>query len=58
MFAVSLAVVLVQVLGGYLVTPAWSASWVSGLGLPVLLIVIAAALLAYSRHAAHRGGLS
>lgn len=58
MFAVSLAALLVQVLGGYLVTPAWAASGAAGLVMPVLLLVIAVALLAYARKAQSRHWLS
>ena len=58
MFALSLAALAVQLLGAYLVTPAWAASGVAGLGLPVLLIVIAFALLAYARNVASRGWLA
>ena len=54
MFAVSLGALAVQVLGIYLVTPAWSVAGPSSLGMPALLIVIAVALLAYARHAAGR----
>ena len=58
MFALSLAAVLVQVLAGYLVTPAWAASGAAGLVLPALLIAIAIALLGYARAAARRGWLA
>lgn len=58
MFALSLAAVLLQVLGGYLVTPAWSTSGPAGLTLPALLIAIAIALLGYARTAARRGWLA
>lgn len=54
MFAASLAALVAQVLGTYLVTPAWAAAGAAGLALPALLIVIGVALLAYARHAAGR----
>lgn len=38
---VSLVSITVQMVGAYLVTPAWSASGATGLVLPVLLVVIA-----------------
>lgn len=58
MFALSLAAVLVQVLAGYLVTPAWAASGAAGLVLPALLIAIAIALVGYARTAVRRGWLA
>lgn len=57
MFALSLAGLLVQLVGTYLVTPAWELSGVAGLALPALLVVIAVLLLGYSRKAAARGWL-
>lgn len=58
LFALSLAAVLVQVIAGYLVTPAWAASGAAGLVLPGLLVAIAIALLGYARSAVRRGWLS
>lgn len=58
MSALSLAALAVQLLGAYLVTPAWASSGAAGLGLPVLLVVIAFALLAYARNVASRGWLA
>lgn len=58
MFGVSLVALAVQLLGAYLVTPAGAASGAAGLGLPVLLIVIAFALLAYACNVASRGWLA
>ena len=58
MFVLSLAAVLVQVLGGYLVTPAWAASGPAGLVLPALLVAVAIALLGYARTTARRGWLA
>ena len=49
MFAVSLLALLVQFGGAYLVTPAWQAYGVAGLAMPGLVLVIALALLVYSR---------
>ena len=58
MFAVSLVALAVQLLGAYLVTPAWAASGVAGLALPALLIAIVAGLLGYARSVARRGRLA
>lgn len=49
MFAVSLLALLVQLAGAYLVTPAWQAYGIAGLAMPGLVLVIALALLVYSR---------
>lgn len=57
LFAVSLVALVVQVLGAYLVTPAWAAYGAAGLLMPVLLLAIAAALWSYARKAAARGWL-
>lgn len=57
MFALSLVGLLVQLVGAYLVTPAWEVSGPAGLAMPVVLIAIAALLLGYSRKAAARGWL-
>ncbi|KAF1694583.1 hypothetical protein CSC64_03995 [Pseudoxanthomonas koreensis] len=57
MFQVSLLGLLVQFVGAYLVTPAWQAYGAAGLAMPVLLLVIALALLFYSRRCTARGWL-
>ncbi len=57
LFALSLAALAVQVLGAYLVTPAWAGYGAAGLVMPVLLLVIATVLWAYARKAAARGWL-
>jgi hypothetical protein len=57
MFQVSLLGLLVQTAGAYLVTPAWRAFGAAGLAMPVLLLVIALALLFYARRCAVRGWL-
>ncbi|GAB3509524.1 hypothetical protein MNQ95_09075 [Pseudoxanthomonas daejeonensis] len=57
MFGVSLLALLVQFAGAYLVTPAWQAYGVAGLAMPVLLLVISLALLAYARRCRARGWL-
>ena len=49
MFAISLLALLVQVVGGYLVTPAWAAYGAAGLALPGLLLVVALLLWRYAR---------
>lgn len=48
-FTVSLAALVVQIAGGYLVTPAWQASGAAGAVFPAVLLVIALALLWYAR---------
>ena len=48
-FTVSLVALVVQVAGGYMVTPAWTASGVAGAVMPALLLAIAIALLWYAR---------
>lgn len=57
MFQVSLLGLLVQIVGAYLVTPAWQAFGAAGLAMPVLLLVITLALLFYARRCAARGWL-
>lgn len=57
MFALSLAALLVQVIGTFLVTPAWQAMGPTALVFPALLLVIAFALLGFARNAIHRGWL-
>ena len=48
-FAVSLAALVVQIGGGYLVTPMWQASGAPGAAFPAVLLAIAVALLSYAR---------
>jgi hypothetical protein len=48
-FTVSLVALVVQVAGGYLVTPAWQASGVGGAAMAALLLAIAVAVLSYAR---------
>lgn len=57
MFALSLAALLAQVLGTFALTPAWRALGAMGLVFPVLLLVIASALLGFARRALARGWL-
>ncbi|HEY0504186.1 MAG TPA: hypothetical protein VGD42_11905 [Lysobacter sp.] len=57
-FVLSLAGLVAQCLGTFLLTPAWQAMGPSGLALPILLLVIAWLLVAYSRRAAAHGWLS
>ena len=57
LFAISLVALVVQILGAYLVTPAWSAYGAAGLLMPALLLAIAAALWSYARQASARGWL-
>lgn len=58
MFLLSLLALVVQVVASFTVTPAWQLLGASALVMPVLLLVIAIALYAYSRRAAARGWLA
>lgn len=58
MFLLSLLGLLVQMLGAYAVTPAWSAYGAAGLAMPILLVAIAVFLWLYSRKAAARGWIA
>jgi len=57
LFAISLVALVVQILGAFLVTPAWAAYGAAGLVMPLLLLAISAALWSYARKAAARGWL-
>ena len=57
MFAISLLALLVQVIGTYLVTPAWVAYGAAGLAMPVLLLGVALLLWDYARRCAARAWL-
>jgi hypothetical protein len=48
-FAVSLLALVVQIAGGYLVTPVWQASGAAGAAMPALLLTIGVVLLWYAR---------
>ena len=50
-FAVSLAALVVQIAGAYLVTPLWQASGAAGAAMPVLLLAIGTFLLRHARRA-------
>ena len=56
-FLVALIALVLQVLGSYLATPAWSVNGAAGLGFPVLLVAIAFGLWWFSRRMAARGVL-
>ena len=56
-FLLSLLAVLVQLVAGYLVTPAWSLTGAAGLVQPVLQVVISLALYGHARRASVRGWL-
>lgn len=56
-FAVSLLALVVQVIGAYVATPAWSAFGAQGLAMPVLLLVIAVVLWRYAARARTAGAL-
>ncbi len=58
LFLLSLIGLLVQMIGGYVVTPAWAAYGAAGLAMPVVLLVIALFLLRYAGKAQARGWLS
>ena len=51
-FTVSLVALVVQIAGGYLVTPLWQASGAAGMAFPALLLVVAIAVLWYARRRA------
>jgi hypothetical protein len=57
LFLVSLLAIVVQMVGAYAVTPAWQAYGAAGLGMPVMLVVIAAYLYWYASKAAAKGWL-
>ncbi|MGN7833708.1 hypothetical protein ACTJI2_19055 [Pseudoxanthomonas sp. 22568] len=57
MFFVSLLALLVQMIGAYLVTPAWDAYGVAGLVMPAVLIVIALLFWRYAQKCMVRGWL-
>ena len=58
MFLLSLIALLVQMIGAYVVTPAWSAYGPVGLVMPAVLLAIALFLLWYANKAQARGWLS
>lgn len=57
LFLVSLIGLLVQVIGAYVVTPAWAAYGAAGLAMPAVLLAISVFLLWYANRAADRGWL-
>lgn len=57
MFFVSLLALLVQMIGGYLVTPAWDAYGPAGLVMPAVLILIALLFWRYAQKCVVRGWL-
>ncbi|HRF84429.1 MAG TPA: hypothetical protein PLO34_08405, partial [Pseudoxanthomonas sp.] len=57
MFAISLLALLVQMVGGYAVTPAWAAYGAAGLAMPALLLVVALLQWNYARRCRVRGWL-
>lgn len=57
MFFVSLLALLVQTIGAYLVTPAWTAYGAAGLVVPVILIIIALLFWRYAQKCVVRGWL-
>nr|WP_295376464.1 hypothetical protein [Pseudoxanthomonas sp.] len=57
MFFVSLLALLVQMIGAYLVTPAWDAYGPAGLVMPVVLILIALLFWRYAQKCVVRGWL-
>jgi len=55
LFVVSLVALVAQLLAAYLVTPVWATSGAAGLVLPVVLLVIAVALVLHARRSAACG---
>ena len=58
MFLLSLLSLLVQMIGAYVVTPAWAVYGPAGLVMPAMFILIALFLLWYANKAKARGWLS
>lgn len=58
MFLLSLIALVVQIMGAYVVTPAWAAYGPVGLVMPAVLLLIALFLLWYANKAKTRGWLS
>ncbi|MEL1265782.1 hypothetical protein [Pseudoxanthomonas putridarboris] len=58
LFLLSLIGLLVQLIGAYVVTPAWAAYGVAGLVMPAVLLAIAVFLLWYANRAQDRGWLA
>mgnify|MGYP006198106437 FL=1 len=56
-FLISLLALLMQIVGAYAVTPVWEAYGPAGLGMPILLVVIALLLWVYARKATIRDWL-
>jgi hypothetical protein len=54
LFLISLLALLAQMMGAYAVTPVWQAYGPAGLGMPILLVVIALLLWVYARKATIR----
>ncbi|VXC04662.1 conserved membrane hypothetical protein [Luteimonas sp. 9C] len=57
MLRVSLVAVVVQMAASYALTPVWSLTGLRGLGLPLLLVLVVAAVWLFARGAARRGWL-
>jgi len=53
-FLISLLALLAQMMGAYAVTPVWQAYGPAGLGMPILLVVVALLLWVYARKATIR----
>ena len=58
LFLISLIAVLVQMVAAYALTPAWAVYGITGLIMPVLVVLVALLLWRYSGKAAARGWLS
>lgn len=58
MFLLSLIALLVQMIGAYVVTPAWAVYGPAGLVMPAVFVLIAMFLLWYANKAQARGWLS
>lgn len=57
MLLLSFVAIVVQMAASYALTPVWSLTGVSGLGFPLLLILVVAAVWLFARGAARRGWL-
>jgi len=58
LFLISLIAVLVQMVAAYALTPAWAVYGITGLIMPVLVVLVALLLWRYSGKAAARGWLN
>lgn len=57
MLRVSVVAIVLQMLASYALTPVWALTGIRGLGMPVLLILVVAAMWLFARGATRRGWL-